>query len=111
MGEYRVIEVPKFVASELASVLDDIRAAAKEDNPDIADTDIVLEQRETRDMAGGFGGEFMLYLGGLVIANLTEEWVKKVLWPRIEPKIKKYSREVFDLLERAFKSRRTTRSE
>jgi hypothetical protein len=100
----KVIAVPDHLADELERALGAIRSEAKSANPNITDSDLVLERQTERGMLGGFGGEVLLYVGGLVAATVTKKWVEEVLWPRIKPLIEKHSNEVFDLLVRIAKA-------
>ncbi len=96
----RVIAVPDHLAEELERALAVIRDEMRTASPDARDSDIVLERQVDRGMLGGFAGEALLYVGGVVAATMTRKWVEEVLWPRVKPTLEKHSHEVFDLLVR-----------
>jgi hypothetical protein len=96
--QIRVIAVPHHLADEVERALGAIRDQVKAASPNVKDSDIVLERQAQRGMVGGFGGEALLYVGGLVAATITKKWIEEVLWPRIKPTIARYSDDVFDLL-------------
>lgn len=109
--EIKVVAVPAHLADELEQALDAIRDEIKALNPDIQDSDIVLERQVDRGMMGGFGGEVLLYVGGLVATTITKKWIEEVLWVRIKPMLEKHSKEVFDLLGRIPKADGQARKE
>ena len=101
--EIKVIAVPKHLADELERALGAIRNEVKAVNPNIQDSDIVLEKQTHRGAMGGFEGEMLLYVGGLIGSTITKKWVEEVLWPRIKPAIEKHTNDMFDLLIRIAK--------
>ena len=99
----QVIAVPLQLEEELRQAIAVLRQEIKTLDPNIRESDIVLERQEQKGMLGEMAGEVLLYVGGAVATGITQKWVEEILWPKVKPLLKKYSNEILDLLQRIAK--------
>jgi hypothetical protein len=96
----RVVQVPSTLEEEIDALVAAIKEEVRAQEPEMSDSDLVVERQHVKGMIGGAVAAVILYVGGIVASKITEKWVEEVLWPKIKPRFEKHTDDVLALLKR-----------